>query len=46
MTLRGNAVLPVAGIDVQALGGGIVAADQRLGQAMVVLDVVKPETAL
>ena len=34
---------PVAGIDVQPLGGGVVAADQGFGQPMIMMDVIKTE---
>ena len=36
--------LPVAGVDVQTLGRRIIAADQGPGQAVFVVDIVKPET--
>ncbi len=36
--------LPVSGIDVQALGGRIIAADQRFGQTVRMVDIVKPKT--
>mmetsp|Transcript_22998 Transcript_22998/g.38834 ORF Transcript_22998/g.38834 Transcript_22998/m.38834 type:complete len:682 (+) Transcript_22998:1800-3845(+) len=38
--------VPVAGIHVQPLGRGILAPDQRLGQAVVMVDIIKAKAAL